>query len=69
MYFYLTAKFMEYDLDNSGDIGKHMLNMFGHLIFFIHHFDVLKSLEKQGHSQWYIKNVKTITKVFYMHVL
>lgn len=51
MYFYLTAKFMEYDLDNSGDIGKHMLNMFGHLIFFIHHFDVLKSLEKQGHSQ------------------
>lgn len=49
MYFYLTAKFMEYDLDNSGDIG--MLNMFGHLIFFIHHFDVLKSLEKHGHSQ------------------
>lgn len=67
MYFYLTAKFMEYDLDNSGDIG--MLNMFGHLICFTHHFDVLKSLEKHGHSQLYIKNVKTITKVFYMHVL
>lgn len=48
---------MEYDLDNSGDIGKSQIS--ARLICFIHLFNVIFK-KKKGHSKYVIKTEKNI---------